>query len=395
GYFTTKNRISGGVDARGDQLSLEAEAGYDELERGLQGQSEFFSAELRSFAGNAALRYRPEPVFELLGSLQGSWANRIFTKSELNEAPRDQEVSLEPGALATLTLGVVDLRLGLAYSGIYSAGGAVSEYQDVALTTGFRVSPNELFAIDGNVGVLWEFGQSFRYPFDLELESLFGDAFLLTLSGGLEYMRPRYYDEWQEVLLLAADGRAFADELVLNERWYAAAGANWSLPGGLNVRGHVAYHVDANALEATAYDPDVTAILFRQRPLESIESSFELAFRPGQQLQAELGVRGHFLDRVTGTPVSALAASVEYRTSNDRITLGAETELTFFPEAGVPWLALNGAVNIVDGVDLEIEAKDLLAPLFAGRPAIGAQPSSEFPFIEPGFRATILTRISL
>jgi len=395
GYFLTENRIAGGIDTRGEELSLEAEASYDELERGLQGQSEFFSVEVRSFAGAATLRYRPEPVFELAGSFDGSWANRILTKSELNEAPRDQEVSLAPRALATLTFGVVDLRMGLAYTGVFSAGGAVSEYQESTFTTGIRVTPTQTFAVDGNVSVLWEFGDSLRYPFDIEIQALLGEGMQMKLSGGLAYKRPRYYREWQERPLLPADTRAYVEALELNERWFVSSGANWSLPGGVNVRGSLGYRVESGAVEVTGYEASETALLFHQRRLEAIDSALELAFRPGLQLQAELGVRGSFIDRRTGASVSVLSGAVEYRTNNERVTLGADTELTFYPEAGVPWIVVNAAVNVADGVDLELEAKDLLAPLFAGRPEIGAEPTSAFPFIEPGFRATILTRISL
>jgi hypothetical protein len=62
----------------------------------------------------------------------------------------------------------------------------------------------------------------------------------------------------------------------------------------------------------------------------------------------------------------------------------------------MPWLGLTGSFAPSDELEFTLEFADMLAPLLeSGRPAHGPSVSPEFPFIEPGFRASIFTRISL
>jgi hypothetical protein len=73
-----------------------------------------------------------------------------------------------------------------------------------------------------------------------------------------------------------------------------------------------------------------------------------------------------------------------------------EARSEFYPNPSMPWLGVSGAFNASEGVEFVVEVVDILAPLLpSGRPTIGHAVNADFPFIEPGFRASLFARISL
>jgi hypothetical protein len=62
----------------------------------------------------------------------------------------------------------------------------------------------------------------------------------------------------------------------------------------------------------------------------------------------------------------------------------------------MPNLSLSGALEAGGGVEFVVEGVDVLSPLLPdGRPTIGPTVDAAHPFIEPGFRVSLFTRISL
>jgi hypothetical protein len=396
GYFRTVNTIQGSFEGENDEFQLEVNAAYAERENGLQGQSAYFSVGHRGVEADASVSYTPEPVFSLDGTLSASWNSRLLTRSGIDDPPRDQEILFDPVVSAALTIGPVEISLGAEYSSILSPGGAVSGYQSTEFFGGVVVDPDPRFSAHTRAGLLWEFGSPLRYPWEVGFNALVGDALDLALSGGRSYSRPTYATWWEEVPLLAADTLPAQSEIALNEVWEVTGELGWSSPTGFLLQAGLGYRYETGAIDLSGFHDSSSVILFSQREARRVLPAVEIGFRPGRQLQAQVGWTAAFGDAVTPEPEQSLEGSVEYRTADERFSLGGRAQVDFYPEAGIPWLTLFGSAAIADGVDLEVELADLIAPLFqAGRPSTGAEVNEAFPFLEPGFRATILTRISL
>ena len=184
--------------------------------------------------------------------------------------------------------------------------------------------------------------------------------------------------------------------LVNNSIWYAVADARWTGSSGFSLRSEIEFAAESAAFALQPFDQVAEEFPFYQQSLMYLLPSVEAAWQPSQVWQFEAGWTGSLLDRTVLQPFGVVEGAVRFSERSGVFRADLEAMSEFHPEAAMPWLGLSGTIAAGEGVEVVIEFSDLLAPLLdQGRPTHGAAVSTDYPFIEPGFVASILTRITL
>ncbi len=302
---------------------------------------------------------------------------------------------MEPTVEARIDIRSVDLIFSSSYYLRLLAGGALPTQQDLDFTAGFEAALPWSVVVAGHAGVQWDFSSDLEYPWALSVRSLIGDALEVGASGGYRVERTRLNQlwEWEPLLAVGAVGTA---ALTNNSVWYARADARWTGVAGLSLRSEIEFKVESAALDLQPYDTVADEFPYLQRQLMSLTPSVQGAWQPSPVWQFEAGWRGHFIERIAVEPSGVLEGAVRFSERSGVFRADLEVVSELYPEPNVPWLGLSGTVTAGEGVEVVIELSDLLAPLMdAGRPVHGSQVTLDYPFIEPGFVATIFTRITL
>ncbi len=395
GYFASNNVIDGWFSGGTDRFATEVEAAFSEEVHGLQGASEFYSVGLRSTEATTTFRFTPEPAIRLTGSLDAGAATRIQSMSGSGQVPREQEFTIGPHAEARFTIRAVDLVVSSSYFLRFLRAGEIPVYQDVDLLAGVDVEFSSALSASARAGVQWEPGADLRYPWSLGVEMLLGEALETRLSGGYRVERLTLAGIWSEVP--QADAGTFdGGGLTSDGQWYAGVGTRWSGPTGLALSTGVDFVVHDSVVDLLPFDPDTSRFQYEQRSMLSLIANSRVSWRPGSRVLAEAGWTGRFIDTTTGTPTGSVDGAIRLGDASGRLTAGADVRTDFFPQATMPRLGLSGSFAPSDELEFSLEFTDVLAPLLeAGRPTLGGIVGPDYPFIQPGFRASLFARISL
>ncbi len=395
GYFASTNVIDGWFSGGTERLGTDVEAAFSEEVHGLQGVSDFYSVGLRKTDLAAALAFAPEPVIRLTGGVDAGMATRIQSVSGAGPVPREQEFAIKPEAEARFAIRAVDIVVSTSYFLRFMRAGELPVYQDVDVLAGVDVEISDALSTSARAGVLWEPGTDLRYPWSLRLEMLLVDALEAHLSGGYRVDRITLADIWSDVPQ-AGVGPSNRPGLASDGQWYAGIGTRWSGPTGLAFTSGVDFVAHDSVVDLEAFDPETSRFPFIQRSMLSLIASSRVGWRPGPRMLAEAGWTGRFLDTTYDMPTGSAGGAIRVADASQRLTAGAELQIDFFPEVTMPNLGVSGSFAPSDELEFSLEFTDILAPLLeAGRPGIGPRVNPDYPFIQPGFRASLFTRISL
>ncbi|MFW6288398.1 MAG: hypothetical protein ACOC2Q_01305 [Spirochaetota bacterium] len=396
GYFSNLNVIDGWFAGGSERFRSDVEAAFSEDVVGLQGQSDYFSTGLRRTTATATTEFAPEPLISLTGAFDGSFSTRILSASGDSSVPPERELSVSPRIESRFGIGSVDLVFTTSYFLRLLADGEIPTSQEIDVLAGVDVDLPSSFAVSARAGILWDPEAALRYPWSLSLDLLLGEALETSVSAGYRVERLLLGDLWSQVPLAAAGDSEGSAELVNDGQWYGTLGARWSGASGLALTTSAEFVAHDAVVDLEPYDAANDEFPFVQRDMLSLRTSARASWRPGPGIQVEAGWSGVFIDSTTGTPTSSLESSVRVGDASERFSATADVRTDFFPEVSMPWLGLSGSFAPSDELEFTLELADLLAPLLeSGRPALGPRVSPEYPFIEPGFRASIFTRISL
>jgi hypothetical protein len=397
GYFHRENQVEGSVEASSPDLSLETSALFAEQTIGLQGQSPFYSVGLRSIGGTAETVVRPDPLLELSGRVGGRFASRLQSASNVGSAPRDREFALAPGLGVQFTLGTVVLSARTDYEFQLIEGVVDDLVHRFDGRLGLSFAPDSRLRIDADVGAYSEFADAIYYPWSLGVQLAISESFEADVYGGYRQLPLSFLDLWNAWALVATGTGPDANQaLVTPGEWYGGARVRWSPGPGIVTTTEAEYHYRSNAVELISYDPIESRHDVRQRLLQNVRVGTTIGYNPMQQLSLQVNWDVVLLDRLVTDPLSSVGGSFQLRSQDGRLSLAADASVELYPEPTIPEINLTGTVVITEGVALDLVVHDPLAPLFTdGRPTIGSLATSEFPFIEPGLRASLLARISL
>ena len=393
GFFRTTNRVDGSIAAATDRLWFDANGSFTDRTDGLQGGTDYFSVGVRRTQADATLEYRPDPLISIASSIDGTLSTRIQSTSDSAEVPREREYTLLPDVEARFRVAAVDLVIGASYFLRLFPGGSLPFAHDIDATAGVDL---ELPVVQAMVrgGVRWDFATRIAFPWSARLSVLIDDRFDTSVFGGLRIDRTRYADLWGGLPLLAvgAEDGGFRE----NREWFAGASARWAGPSGLAVSTEVEYTLSDARIDVTGLT-EQSVYGFVQRPLSGLRVSSRAGWRVSPTFSIQTGWTGRFIDTVTGVPTGSIDGVLAWSDPTGRVGLSGEVSSGFYPEPTMPRLGVTGSYALADGVEIDLELVDLLAPLLGerGRPAFGPTVGDRFPFIEPGLRGSLITRISL
>lgn len=396
GYFSRENTIDGWFAAGNETVASDIEAAFTDDVIGMQGTGDSFSAGLRATSVDARVTVTPDPLIAIAGLLDGSIASRILSSSGAGEPPREQEISVTPGAEARFSIRTIDIVVETSYFLRYLTSERVPVAQSVDALAGLDAELPEAITLGVRAGVFWEPGERLGYPWRLSVGKLFGDALEVGLSGGYRYERLTLADTWERWPIAGLESDTATDELATDVQWFGELDLRWSGASGLTLTGGVDFAAHEAALDIEPFETVDEEFPLVQRPMLSLEAAAAASWRPVQRVQFQAGWNGSLLESATGVPTSSVLTSIRMSDASERFSASAEARTGFYPEVAMPMVGLSGSFAPSDEIEFTIELSDLLAPLLEeGRPSIGAVGSEDFPFIEPGFRASIFTRISL
>ena len=396
GYFSHTNIIDGWFTGGTDRLSSEFEAAFSEEVHGLQGQSDFYSVGLRRTVGNAQMRFVPDPVISLNVGLNGEYATRIQSVSGTGPVPSEQEFVINPAAEGRFGIRAVDLVVSTSYFLRFLAAGEIPVYQDMDLLAGLDIEFPVSLSASVRAGILWEPGAQLTYPWSIALDILLGEALETHIAGGYRVERLRLSDIWAAVPQAGIDADEGLSELTADGQWYGSVGARWSGLTGFAIAAGVDFVSHAAAADILPYNAETNRFPIVQLPMQSLTANTSVSWRPNPQVQIQAGWTGRFMDTTALRPTGSVSTAVRLADATERFSAGTEIRTDFFPAVTMPVVGLSGSFAPTDELEFSLEFSDVLAPfLDVGRPAIGPAVNADFPFIQPGFRASLFTRISL
>ncbi len=396
GYFSNTNIIDGWFTGGTDRLSSEFEAAFSEEVHGLQGQSDFYSVGLRRTVGNAQVRFSPDPVFSLHAGFDGGVATRIQSMSGTGPVPREQEFVVNPAVESRFGIRAVDLVVSTSYFLRFLAAGDIPVYQDMDFLAGVDVEFPVSLSASARAGILWEPGAALRYPWSLALDILLGEALETRFAGGYRIERLTLADIWDVVPQAGINGAHALSELTADGQWYGSVSSRWSGPTGFAVAAGVDVVSHDAVVDIRPYDVETSRFPIVQRSMLSLIVNTNVSWRPDPQVQIQAGWTGRFIDSTRLMPTGSVSAAIRLADVTERFSAGTQVRTDFFPAVTMPVVGLSGSFAPSDELEFSLELSDVFAPLLdVGRPAIGSAVNSDFPFIQPGFRASLFTRISL
>ena len=392
GFFRTENTIDGWVGASGETSDFESSASYEAVGEGMQGESEYYSVETQFLSGDVALEYRPDPRVRLDTDFRASSSRRLLTTvPDAAADPRlEREIALHPRAGVALELSQITAGIDFGYEfrslGAPTHVGTFDFYTDVAAT-------DSLF-FELSLGVFWIIGDRFEYPFRLGTSFSVRDRFTVSLAGGFEVDPVSYLDLWDEIprAAVGVDGG-----LRTPTRWFTRSSVAWNLmPERLVVEGGVDYAFGFNELDISGWNADESEMALTQRRLQDLTTRLEGRWTPVRGISLSGAWLTRVLDRRIIDPASLLETGARYTSTDNALNLGLSLGIPVYEAFVVPSFDIDGSVRLADGVDLVLEATDLLSPIAeTGRSKHAGRVSADFPFIDPGLRVIIKAQLSL
>ena len=393
GFYAQSNTISAWVSVEGDSLGFESELSFDENENGLQNLSDSFLVESRTTAFSGRVDYAPDPLIVVTGDVDARAGARLQSVTGGADVRRDQEYTLLPAASARTSIRSLDLIFRTSYFFRWLDDGASSPQQDLDFTAGFEATLPWSLVIGGHAGVHWDFVTGLEYPWRASVQAIIGDSVEIGASGGYRVERMSLVDLWTTTPLTLIDADA---GLANNSVWYGRADARWTGVSGFSLRSSVEFLSQSAAVRIGEYDAVEDEFPFDQVAARSLIPWVEAAWQPSSLVQFEAGWKGRFLPRFAYEPGSAITGAVRFTDRSEAFRADAELVTEFFPQLTVPQLGLSGSWTAGAGVEFVLELSDVLAPLMDdGRPVFGPAVTPGYPFIRPGFVASLFTRITL
>lgn len=390
GYFRRSDQISGELETGVGQFELNLDGAFEERDEGLQRQSsEFYSVDQRYVSGRTGLTWRSEGSFVARLGARIESATRLFV-TDSGDPQTDSAVRAGGDIEAAFEFDRGDVGLLFDYDTRLEMDAEFDQVFDTRLRA--DVALNVPVVLDASVGVSWQADRSPIIPFEAGIQGTIDDVLNLELRGGFRPLRPSYTRLWREVPHLGLQGQVLAD----GSEWFGQAGMNWLATSTVTLDSTVSFSVAEDAVDISGYSQTESRSPVDQRDITQLKGVFSANWAPISWLRLGGGYTGRFIDRRAIDPVHQLDSEVEIGPADGSAGVIFSNALPFYDEPALPLLGITGYASVTDGVELSLSFDDLLAPARdVPRARVGARDSSDYPFIEPGFRATLAARLSL
>lgn len=383
GFNFRNDLIEASITMNLEKLRIDGEVFYQDRNHGLQGIGDYGSVTHRFFGINSDGHYQLNDLFSFAGALEFFGVNRDLSGA----APViNTELFLAPAVSAGFDWRFLSLLLSIDYR--LGAQLEIENYRH-HLNGGLSFSFELPLAmnLDGKISIEWPIGTDPVFPFFLAWSGIVRDYFSYRLEGGYEYFRHNGFDFWQDM--------PFIDQLnsVTDQKgWYGAltlkatpidtleftAGADFGWGSGA---------VASDLSVASAVSGLVSLVQDDYLRL-TVDAGIE--WNPIPQFSASLDWSGQVLE--DKDPLKAnhqLTLMLSGQNKDETYGGGISADWEIYDQPLLPVVSLNGFINVAEGIEITLDALDILAPIYEnGRPGWGG-------LIQPGFDFVFKTKISL
>ena len=390
GFFDRNDRIFGELEIDGERSEFGFEAAFDEREDGLQQQSDdFYSVGRRFISGSARGRLGTDGAFSARAGARAESAERLFV-TDSGDPGSDSAVRFGGDIAGILEFDRADIDLTVDYDARLSPANELAHVLDARLGTGIALGVP--IVLDAESGVSWRVGGDLMVPFEVGISGTIDDVLTLRLRGGQRPLRPSFTEIWKDVAVAGLDGQAPTD----GREWFGRAGANWMATSALTMDAALGFAASRDDYDIGAFDGGASRYPLVQREIIQLRTDLTASWRPTQVFRLTGEHTGRFIDRRAVDPVHVVGVNAELTTPDERAGTGLRLSVPFFDEPALPLLGFDAHASLADGVELGLSLDDILSPVREQpRATVGATASDDYPFIEPGFRATLSARLTL
>jgi len=388
GYTTREDSIAGTVRVKKGQLKIEAEGSFDDLERGLQGNGDFYSKISRFARGRGNLEYAVSNDFILKGGINTSITTQLLTQSGstvqgsgksteyLFSSSIEGRYCFERGFFGLMPR--FDYRNG-GYDNIYSLKRA--EVRGL-----FGVDLNPFSRLDGNVSWFWSDEIQYLFPFNLTLLVYPTDLFSVSTSLGYRLQEYNLHDILSEYLFAG-----IPDALEDSSGWFFDINSHVNISQGWVVYGGLSL-IQNSGLPSVGELLDEATGLFPLHQEEAVQLTYEVGVRWNRSMNFSTYFSwiSEFLDRPRFFPANRFNFEASWNSRSGKY--GGVVSSVFYTGVNdfvqAPLINVEGFYRFSDSLMLSAQADDVLYPV------LDDPRYSWFPYVDMGLKITVKAHIT-
>jgi len=385
GYNMREDRVESFLNFNLWDIDLRTEGAFNDRERGLQGNGDFYSKINRFIDAGLEGEYRLNDRFILKGSFEASSANQLLTKvipgtEEVNE----YYISTSFGGEFQFTRGLFGILPSFSYR-------SIPEYPGLSLGRSlvqgyFGVDLSEVYRLDGTLGWFWSKKSGHLVPFDLTLSALISDFLSLSIGGG--YRIPEY--NLADIFMEYPLGN-IPSTLEDNHGWFFDVRTNWIPFQGWIIDAGLFYMNNSSMPNFLKTVNENTGLFpFYQVPAHRLSVDIGARWIISDSFSARAGLESEVLEKPEFYPEHRITLDMNMIEKQGKYgggaTLDFSTGVNDFIQA--PLLDLSGFYRLGEFVRFVVEASDLLYPLLDGPRYYW------YPYVDPGFTLSMKVHIN-
>ncbi len=387
GYNLRNDTLDGGVKFALGGVDADISGRFQEDDHGLQAQSASYSSVLsRAVSGNAAFSGVPLDWLTLAGGV-GVSSDSLLLQGTVPLSSDGLRVSPSLSAKARVGAFTIGLETSYWYRDESYLLGADDQMHRVKIASTASVKLPAQIVLEASVAWFWNSAGLSRFPFTLSITATPVDFLTASIAGGYAVVPYDLHD------VISAHAFALPTPLEDDRGWFGSGEVQLTLTQDLALTAKLAYmKSDAMPFGSTAQDATTRLFPVTQDSGARFTSDAGLRWGINQAFSLSAAWTHEFLDRLFFTPIDTITTGIVGLDPNGRF--GGSVNVAIAPlatdEVQDPVLRVSGFWKIIDAVKLQLDAEDLLLPLF-GRSKRYDIP----PYLDPGFRIAGSLSISL
>ena len=384
GYSVRNDDVHAGINYKMNRLNIEGDSGFNEVERGLQEESAYFSKINRFIEFNANVSYNISDKVGLFGKLENRFDSQRLTGGVV---PYDGKIEycVSPSVKAEYKLknGTLGLKGYFGYRGVSGDKNLSLNRFSVGSYFDFNISDKN--SIKGGVDGYWNSANTSYVPFYIGVQSTVNEFLSISGEGGYRLIINDLYKVFKDFPYVDIPAT-----LSDSTEWYLNAGAMWI------------------ASEKWVFTSRIEFSRFYNKPgfNSNLTSNglFEVDEYNGKMLSGNLGARWILNDIFSARfrlialfgdvpeNMNQLEGMVNLEGISKNGKFGGTSEVEYsmnrINNEQIPQFNLGAFYRINDYFTFSLEANDILQPIF------NKKRYSFYPYLDRGFFLTIKTSVN-
>lgn len=394
GYLVQSNALETEILLNGEEKGLEGSVAFDNRQTGLQGKSQYYSADVRSVDGTVEGYFSPSESLRFTGGLFSRDYRRVLTVTDSSEdAPVLARTEVSPFLAMELTFPRVTLDTRVDYRGNWYSGFEADATHRAALSLMGEIvlRPGTLLSFSTEAGYIGGYGPVF--PASIVLEGDVSPSFFLSAEANYSVDLTGFDDFWYKTPTI--DPGTVADRLSTPEEDMGGeVTAEWRIvPERFLLTGNLSYTYRSSVWDVDDFDSVTKLTPVRVEDRRELASTIQTRIIDGPW-DGELFWTQRWMDR--GTMDAAVEGGLTLSYTSDRFRLYLDTLLPYFDTLDVPLLGVRSEYVIAPSAYISAFIEDALGPLLqTKRTVYGDFVDVSNPFASRGTRigATVSVRL--